>query len=110
MSMENKQKINSKKVLMNYLNTGIIVCFVTLLSCTKKSDPSTELSGIIANMDNREAYDKKEYPLGLFTKEFYQSEADFAKDQLAKLSNILIESLSETEKISIALLQFTLQE
>lgn len=95
---------------MNYLKTSIIICFVTLLSCSKKSDPSAVLSGIITNIDNREAYDKKEYPLGLFTKEHYEREAYFAKDQLDKLSNIPIESLSETEKISIELLQFTLQE
>ena len=110
MSMENKQKKKIKKLVMNYLKTGIILCFVTLLSCSKKSDPSMELSGIITNMEIREAYDKKEYPLGLFTTAHYQSEADFAKDQLTKLSNIPIESLSETERISIELLQFTLQE
>ena len=49
--------------------------------------------------------DEKEFPLGLFTKKFYQSESDFAKTILTKLSEVSEMALSETEVISLKLLK-----
>ncbi len=68
---------------MNYFKFGIILCFVVAISC--KSNPSTDLTIIIANNEKHEGYDSTEYPLGLYTKEYYKGEADFAKEQLEKL-------------------------
>lgn len=95
---------------MNYLKIGFVLCFAVVISCNIKNNPSADLTRIIADNENHEGYDSKEYPLGLYTKEHYKSEADFAKNQLEELSKIAIENLSETEKISVELLQFTLQE
>ncbi len=95
---------------MNYLKLGILVCFVVTVSCNKKMNPSDDLTRVLENNENHEGYDKNKYPLGLFTKEYYKNEADFAKNQLEELSKVVFKNLSETEKISIELLQFTLQE
>ncbi len=95
---------------MNYLKFCVVLCFVAVVSCHKKNNPSVDLSRIIANNENHEGYDSIQYPLGLFTQEYYKKEADFANNQLEELSKVGIENLSETEKISHELLRFTLQE
>ena len=61
------------------------------------------------NQDHK-GYDEQEFPLGLFTKKFYQSEADFAKTILMKLSEVSEIALSETEVISLKLLKFKLKD
>ena len=71
---------------------------------------SEKLAVIITNYQDRESYDDKEFPLGLFTEEYYKSEASYAKEVLNQLSKIDKTDLSETESISLQLLQFQLQE
>ncbi|MDC9721794.1 MAG: DUF885 domain-containing protein [Urechidicola sp.] len=71
---------------------------------------SEKLAVIITNYQDRESYDDKEFPLGLFTEEYYKSEANYAKEILNQLSKIDKTDLSETENISLQLLQFQLQE
>ncbi|OUR98371.1 hypothetical protein A9Q86_15095 [Flavobacteriales bacterium 33_180_T64] len=92
----------------------IILVTISLLifGCEKEKSntASKELDQIINSYQDYEGYDKKTYPLGLFTKAYYQSEAEFAKDKLEELSNITIDNLSETEQISAELLKFILQD
>ena len=79
----------------------------------KKSDSnnsSQELNEIISTYQDHEGYDEKEYPLGLFTKEYYQAEAKFAASILDKLSKVGSDDLNETDRISLALLKFKLQD
>lgn len=95
---------------MNYLKSIIILFFIVLASCTPKKNASEELTKVIANYENREGYDKKEYPLGLFTKEYYKNEAEYAQKTIDTLSNIATDNLSESENISLELLKFSLQE
>ena len=79
----------------------------------KKSDTnnsSQELNEIISTYQDHEGYDEKEYPLGLFTKEYFQAEAEFATSILNELSKVNSDDLNETDRISLALLKFKLQD
>lgn len=97
---------------MNYFKAIITLLLIVILGC-KKSDTnnsSTELSTIINAYHDHEGYDEKEYPLGLFTKEYFQAEAEFARSILNKLSEVNSDDLNETDRISLALLKFKLQD
>ncbi len=96
---------------MNYLKI-IPIVLLLIVSCKeiKSNSSSTELEKIITTFQDHKGHDKKEYPLGLFTKEYFKAEADFASEQLKALDKINDKSLSETEKISLELLKFKLQE
>jgi uncharacterized protein (DUF885 family) len=71
---------------------------------------SEKLAGIIQTVEAFELYDKKEYPLGRFEEALYKKNAEFAGEQLSLLRAIRKDSLSETEQISLELMQFTLQD
>ncbi|MFT6930156.1 MAG: hypothetical protein ACJAQ7_001641, partial [Sediminicola sp.] len=55
------------------------------------SDAIASLQTIIHNYEEHKGYDEKVYPLGLFSKEHYASEADFAKSILLALSKVSFE-------------------
>ncbi|HSQ47343.1 MAG TPA: hypothetical protein VLM44_10560, partial [Lutibacter sp.] len=95
---------------MKYLKSIIILFFIVLASCTPKENASEVLTKVISNYENRKGYDEKQYPLGLFTKEYYKNESEYAQKTIDTLSKIAIENLTETENISLELLKFTLQE
>jgi len=95
---------------MKYLKLIALLFFIVLASCTPKKSASEALSKVIANYENREGYDKKQFPLGLFTKEYYKNEAEYSQKTIDTLSKIAIENLSESENISLELLKFILQE
>ena len=65
---------------------------------------------MIESYEGRESYDKDEYPLGLFTREYYKAEAKYAEDQMQYFGCIKINELSETDQISAKLLKFVLQD
>ncbi len=91
---------------------GIIILFLSY-SCAKQSEEKTatdHLQEIITEIDERKGYDEDNYPLGLFTKEYYKQEADYAKEKIEELKNIDANQLKETDKISLELLEFTLQQ
>jgi uncharacterized protein (DUF885 family) len=89
----------------------ILVFIVTVCGCISRKENSSQLlTSIVNEYQDHEGYDEKEYPLGLFTKKFYQSEADFAKTTLTKLSEVSEMALSETEVISLKLLKFKLKD
>lgn len=85
-----------------------------LISCNSGNETcgnsSQELEIIIKSYQNHKSYDKIEYPLGLFTKEHYKKEAEFAKQQLQYFGCVTENQLSDSEKISAELLKFVLQE
>ena len=89
-----------------------LVLFLLFMSCSKESQvkDSDLLNKIILEIEERESYDEVEYPLGLFAKEYFKKEAEYAKEQLIKLAKIDIIFLSETESISLELLKFQLQD
>ena len=89
----------------------ILVFIVTVCGCISRKENSSQLlTSIVNEYQDHEGYDEQEFPLGLFTKKFYQSEADFAKTILTKLSEVSEMALSETEVISLKLLKFKLKD
>ncbi|PHQ57692.1 MAG: DUF885 domain-containing protein [Lutibacter sp.] len=95
---------------MHYLKSLLILSFIVFLSCNTKNNSSEELKKIIANVENHEGYDEKEYPLGLFTREYYKAESEFADSLLVKLALIKENELAASDKISLELLKFVLQD
>ncbi|WP_156125325.1 DUF885 family protein [Cellulophaga sp. Hel_I_12] len=100
------------------LKFDILICWFLLglfISCKNSSretcDGSTAtLETLIKSYEERESYDKKAYPLGLFTEEYYKSEASYAEDQMQYFGCIAMDELSDTEQISAQLLKFVLQD
>lgn len=87
------------------------VFIVTICGCISNKKKSSQLlTSIVNEYQDHKGYDEQEFPLGLFTKKFYQSEADFAKTILTKLSEVSEIALSETEVISLKLLKFKLKD
>ena len=88
-----------------------LVFIVTACGCISNKENSSQLlTSIVNEYQDHEGYDEQEFPLGLFTKKFYQSEADFAKTILTRLSEVSEMALSETEVISLKLLKFKLKD
>ncbi len=82
--------------------SGFIILLITFIACTSGNETdnaaSTELQVSINSYENHKGYDVKEFPLGLYTEQYYKEEADFAKKELAELSKVISEDLSESEK------------
>ena len=89
-----------------------LVLFLIFMSCSKESKvkDSYLLNKIILEIEEKQSYDEDQYPLGLFSKEHYKKEAEYAKEQLIRLAKIDVIFLSETESISLKLLKFQLQD
>ena len=77
---------------------------------TQQNNSSLQLEKIVNSYQKHNGYDNEVYPLGLFTKAYYKSEAEFAESLLDDLKNISASELLETDKISLDLLRFTLQD
>ncbi|MCF8713487.1 DUF885 domain-containing protein [Joostella atrarenae] len=73
------------------------------------TDNSEALASVIQTVEDFKLYDRKDHPLGRYEKELFKKDAEFASEQLDKLKQIPLESLSETEQISWELLRFSLQ-
>ncbi len=97
---------------MKFIKSASLLIIILFFSCKseKKQDASSQLESIITSYQDQEGYDREAYPLGLYTKEYYQAEAQFAKSKLEELDTVDLESLSETELISAELLKFILQD
>jgi len=91
-----------------------LLCCSFLVSCknnTKiKDTEKQQLHNIIQAVENHKGYDKETYPLGVFTKSYFKSEAEFAKQQLNHLKTINVNQLQQTDRISRELLMFVLQD
>jgi len=91
-----------------------IILFFVLISCHDGEEnchqSSLQLETLINSYQERESYDSEAYPLGLFTREYYQSEAKYAANQMQYFDCIEMDELSETEQISAKLLKFVLQD
>lgn len=98
---------------MNYLRILIAsLIFTIIVSCdwNDQSSSSKQLANLIDGYQDHEGYDKESYPLGLFTRTYYKSEAEFADSLLIQLSEVNMEELKETERISAKLLKFVLED
>lgn len=83
---------------------------LVLFQCSEQNSDSKLLSDIIHEYQDHESYDEDEYPIGLFTKEHHEAEAEFARKLIEKLEDVNPDNLSETERISLELLPFVLHE
>ncbi len=92
-------------------NLGLLI-LLFFYSCSEKEiqNPKDQLYAIINEIEERKGYDEEVYPLGLFTKEYFKKEADFAKEKIELLKQIDPSQLKETDNISLELLKFTLQQ
>ena len=97
---------------MRFLKIVSILLLVVIFGCKNKEDFSKpkSLQSIIETYQDHEGYDRSKYPLGLYTKEYYKSEADFAQNTLDELLKIDKSKLTETDRISADLLAFVLQD
>ena len=71
---------------------------------------SEELNKIIEKVQDHKSYEVKEYPLGLYTEDYYRKESIFASQQLKKLNLLNGSEMSQTDMISLELLKYKLQE
>lgn len=108
--MVNKLLIKFKN--MHYLKLFVVFFLVSIISFSQNetSNLAQTLEEVISSYQDHKGYDRKEYPLGLFTRDYYKAEAEFAKTKLEELSKIRIDTFSENEKISVELLKFVLQD
>lgn len=81
-----------------------------MLNSGKSQTPNRQLDSIVHTYQDHKGYDQKTYPLGLYTKAYYQQEADFASQLLTDLAEMDNSQLSETEQISLEMLKFKLKE
>ncbi|MCD2257835.1 DUF885 domain-containing protein [Psychroserpens luteolus] len=97
---------------MRFLKSICVLALLLIFGCEKEESntASKELNQIINSYQDYEGYDDKAYPLGLFTKAYFESEARFAKTKLQELSHIKLDDLNETEQISAELLRFILED
>lgn len=87
------------------------VVFNSTVNANEKCESSKkQLEKIIKSYESHEGFDRQKFPLGLYTKENYKAEADFAASLLKEFKCIQLDELSETEQISCKLLQFVLQD
>lgn len=94
-----------------FRNLAFFIGLVFMSFSINFENPDSELlNKVITEIEERNTYDWKKYPLGLFSKEQFKKEANYAKKQLKQLNKINPKNLSETESISLELLKFKLQD
>ncbi|MBA6153175.1 DUF885 domain-containing protein [Gelidibacter maritimus] len=96
------------KVLQPILVT--LLLFLFSIQNTSSQNSQMVLDSVIKKYEQHRGYDRHVYPLGLYTKEYYKSEAEFAQQVLDELNKVETADLSETEKISADLLGFVLND
>ena len=97
---------------MEFLNKSIIILMLFLFGVNAASSQNTSksLDSLIKRYEQHEGYDRNTYPLGLFTKDYFKAEAEFAEKILNQLSEIDTTNLNQSEQISADLLAFVLQD
>ncbi len=95
-----------------YLCLGLATLLLACDASEEKSESNAteQLQELIQSYEDHKGYDEEAFPLGNYTKEFYQAEADFAKEQLTLFNELDLNTLSETDQISAELLRFQLQD
>ncbi|GGD81014.1 DUF885 domain-containing protein [Maribacter cobaltidurans] len=98
------------RIFKQHLVFGLWVFLAGMNLYAQNFNNGTEaLEKIIGEVEKFKLYDRSEYPLGRYLPEVYEKDAQFAAKKLEDLGNIDLETLSETERISLELLKFSLQ-
>src|SRR5690606_297740 len=87
-----------------------VIIFLFLSPSLFSQNEAARLGQIIKEVQERKSYDRDDYPLGIYNKEHYRREAQFAKEKLESLTALDKSGLSESERISAELLKFRLKE
>ena len=95
---------------MKMKSSTYIVVLLMVFVTYSISAQTKKLQSVIETYESHEAYDREDYPLGLYTEDYYQSEAQFSKSLLGELAKIDTAKLNETDLISYELLKFRLKE
>ena len=97
---------------MKFLRNTLILLMLSLfgIQTLSSQNPPASLDSLIKKYEKHQGYDRKTYPLGLFTKDYFKAEAEFAQITLDELSRIDTTELTETQQISAELLGFVLQD
>ncbi|GAA4280063.1 DUF885 domain-containing protein [Gaetbulibacter aestuarii] len=91
-------------------NRGVVFVLFLLINLTLNSqNNSKKLDAVIQKYQDREGYDKEQFPLGRFDEAYFLQENNFAKGLLHDLATIKPDSLSENDRISFKLLKFVLK-
>jgi uncharacterized protein (DUF885 family) len=95
----------------------LFLCFLVLVltsfsfyNMNTQDNSLVKLDSIISKYEKHKGCDNTLHPLGLFTKEYYKSEASFASSLLVELKIISTDQLIETDQISYQLLGFVLED
>jgi len=91
--------------MKNHLPLVVLFLFIRCATST----PSHQLQLVFDEYEQFQAYDKKEFPLGDFSKERFEREAIFWEETQQKLAVIPAEDLSTEEQTSLKMLQFILK-
>ncbi len=91
-----------KKIIL----VGVIFLFI---HCETKTGEQ-ELNIIINSYENYQSSKKEEYPLGNYTESRFETYANFCDSLKNRLQEIDPEKLSDDDKISYSLLDFSLDE
>ena len=87
-----------------------LLTLVTVFTGYSQTKDTAKLHELIKSYEAQRTYDFKRDESVDNTIKYYQKEADFAKDLLEKLSILKVDSLTKTDKISLELLRFVLQD
>ena len=89
--------------------SALLAIFLIFNSSAIAQKDSLALEEIITKFQDHKAYDREDYPLGLYTEKRYKNEADFAENLLQDLKKLDYAKLSETQSISAELLKYDLK-
>ncbi len=88
---------------------ALLATFLLFSSSVFAQKDSIQLEKAIQKFQDHKAYERSDYPLGLYTEDHYKKEANFAKNLLQDLNDLEQEKLSESQKISAELLKYDLK-
>ncbi|WP_163514333.1 DUF885 domain-containing protein [Gelidibacter japonicus] len=97
---------------MSYLQATIVTLLLFQFGISSSTAQNTivVLDSVIKKYEEHKGYDRKTYPLGLYTRDYFKAEAEFAQQVLDELNKVETSGLSETQQISAKLLGFVLQD
>lgn len=96
--------------MQSSLKSAFFLLLIFTFQVSFCQENSSQLHEIIEAVQDHKSYEESEFPLGLYTKEHNRRESIFAAGKLKKLNTIDVSQLSPSNKISLALLKFKLQE
>jgi len=88
---------------------ALLAFFILISGGIHAQQDSIRLEKIIKKFQDHKPYERSDYPLGLYTKEHYKKEADFAENLLQNLKDLEYTGLSESQQISAELLEYDLR-